>query len=101
MKAKTMKARKPGTVKLMPETLVFNIGQAIYRLEVLRPDPLVAVAGFRVHKDGGAAYDIGVFPWGVECSCPDFVFRGHVKGKCKHIHRLQSLLQALAPLASR
>jgi hypothetical protein len=77
-------------------------GTRAYQVTVLRPDPAVARAAYRLQRPGGDAYDVAVFATGPECSCPDFIFRSHASREgCKHISALRSLARALAPILPR
>jgi hypothetical protein len=62
-----------------------TVDGALYRLEVLDPDPSIALFAWRLTKTDGESYDIALTEFSWECSCPDWIARRQEKGElCKH-----------------
>ena len=70
--------------------LALAIDETVYQLSPLGCDPAVAVRAFRLSKADGTVYDVSQTRFGLECDCPDFIFRrdGLDPGGCKHVKAL-------------
>ena len=70
--------------------LTLAINGTAYAVLPLRPCPDVAIQAVRLTKDDGTRYDAARTAHGLECSCPDFVFRRDGKDPrgCKHLRAL-------------
>ncbi len=78
--------------------LLLVINQTVYRVRPIRCDPLDTVRAFRLNKPDGTLYDVAQTRFGVQCDCPDFVYRrdGLDPNGCKHVKSLvaQGLIDA-------
>jgi hypothetical protein len=75
-----------------PETsaLVLLIGETAYQVTRTDADPRLARNVIGLTKADGVSYTVAMTAHGVQCSCPDFIFRREAKGEvCKHIRSLQ------------
>jgi hypothetical protein len=73
-----------------PSHLFLRIHQTFYEVQALACDPIVAKKAFRLNKSDGTLYDVAQTRHGLECDCPDFIFRrdGIDPTGCKHVKAL-------------
>lgn len=83
------RARTPAPA-VRPVQLVMTIDRTPYTVRPLVPDAPVARRAFRLVKPDGTLYDVAQTRWGLECDCPDFIFRrdGLDPAGCKHVRAL-------------
>ncbi len=70
--------------------LLLMINQAVYRVRPILGGGSDTIKAFRLNKPDGTLYDVALTPFGVECDCPDFIFRreGLDPAGCKHVKAL-------------
>jgi hypothetical protein len=70
--------------------LFLRIHRTFYEVQALPCDPIVAEKAFRLNKSDGTLYDVAKTPYGLQCDCPDFIFRreGIDPTGCKHVKAL-------------
>jgi hypothetical protein len=59
-----------------------------YRVVDHKPDPRVAFPAFKLVKEDGESYDVGMNEFGPFCSCPDSDYR---RRACKHLKAAQAV----------
>jgi hypothetical protein len=70
--------------------LVLTINGTDYVVRPVLADSSVALKAFRLRKEDGTIYDIAQTAHGLECDCPDALFRrdGRDATGCKHVKAL-------------
>jgi hypothetical protein len=70
--------------------LFLRIHQTFYEVQALACDPIAAEKAFRLNKSDGTLYDVARTRHGLQCDCPDFIFRrdGIDPTGCKHVKAL-------------
>ncbi len=70
--------------------LTLKIGGIGYEVEPIPTAPDVAMRCFRLAKADGTIYDVAQTRYGLQCDCPDFIFRrdGLDPAGCKHVKAL-------------
>lgn len=80
---------------------MLKIDRTLYDVGPLPCDERIAARAFRLRKTDGTLYDVAQTPFGLQCDCPDFVFRrdGLDPAGCKHVQALVSygLIDGHAP----
>ena len=72
--------------------LLLVINQTVYGVRPIPCDPSDTFRAFRLNKPDGTLYDVAQTRFGVECDCPDFIFRrdGLDPAGCKHVKSLRA-----------
>ena len=95
-----MSNRKPAKPVHGTARLLLDINGIQYALTLLSPDREVARKAWRLRKVESTRkeqyhvlYDCHDGVWGLECDCPDFIFRRNHKDErgCKHLLALQAV----------
>ena len=85
--------------------LALTIDRTTYAVGPLVCEPPIADRAFRLSKADGTLYDVAQTPFGLECDCPDFIFRraGLDPDGCKHVRALVAcgLIQPTPPSGTR
>jgi len=94
-----VKSRAPSPPAPRPKTpppargtcrLTLSINGTRYSVRPNAASPFAALKAFRLRKSDGTVYDAAQTIHGLECDCPDFVFRrdGIDPAGCKHVKAL-------------
>jgi hypothetical protein len=70
--------------------LVLTINGTNYSVRPVLADSSIALKAFRLRKEDGTIYDVALTAHGLECDCPNFLFRrdGLDPSGCKHVKAL-------------
>jgi hypothetical protein len=88
---KTMERRRGKTTdRVRPVRLDLTIDRTTYALERVACHPSIGPRAYRLTKGNGVTYDVAQTSFGLQCDCPDFIFRrdGIDPDGCKHVRAL-------------
>lgn len=70
--------------------LDLTIDRTTYNLERVACHPSIGPRAYRLTKQDGVAYDVAQTSVGLQCDCPDYIFRrdGIDPDGCKHVRAL-------------
>jgi hypothetical protein len=85
-----IRVRNSRPKKIPSSHLLLLINETLYRVHPVACESSTAERAFRLDKGDGTLYDVAQTRFGVECDCPDFVFRrdGLDPAGCKHVKAL-------------
>ena len=80
------RTRKPARTPHGTCRLTLTINEAAYAVKPVPCDPTAALKCYELRKADGERYHVSRHAHGIECTCPDFIFRrdGLTAEPCKH-----------------
>ena len=90
MTSTTSERRGTTAEKARRVRLDLTIDRTTYALERVACHPSIGPRAYRLTKGDGVAYDVAQTSFGLQCDCPDFIFRrdGIDPDGCKHVRAL-------------